>query len=361
MTENTDVTNNEYGIPNDEYEEARKAARAAANGQETEQPAAEAPPANEEVEEAPEPQQEEQPAAAQQAETPADPLSGFPEEFREKVASLLKAKEAESDKYKQKYQSDIGRIDAYQRKYEEARRKSEDAERQLAALKKTPPKSLKEIAPGPRIQEALENDEVLVETLDELRGQIRKELREEFDLEIAKRLAPIDEQRQHAEQERFTQELDRNCENWRDVVFAKDEHGRIVTNEKGAPVFNEGWATFVDSQPLTIRQAILNPTSPDEALWAFEQYQAWGTRMGYFAEPEATQRSESAPLPNADAILKKRQDDLKRNAPPKQNQVPLANAPLIDNPNDEDRVAYLRKKAREALAKNDLSIYRNAR
>jgi hypothetical protein len=358
VSENTEVTNNEYGIPNEEYQEARQAARAAARGEEVEQPAAEAQPATEEVATPEEPQE---PPAAQAAEPPADPLSEFPEDFREKVASLLKAKEAESEKYKQKYQSDIGRIDAYQRKYEEARRKAEDVERQLAALKKTPPKSLKEIAPGPRIKEALETDEVLVETLDEVREQIRKELEEQFTAELDKRLAPIAEHRQHEEQERFTQELDRNCENWRDVVFAKDEHGRIVTNEKGAPVFNEGWATFVDSQPLPIRQAILNPTSPDEALWAFEQYQIWGTRMGYFTDAEETQRSESAPLPNADAILKKRQEDLKRNAPPKQNQIPLANAPLGDNPNDEDRVAYLRKKAREALAKGDLSIYRNAR
>jgi hypothetical protein len=360
VSENTEVTNNEYGIPNDEYEEARQAARAAARGEEVEQSAAEAPPTKEEVE-VPEAQEPQTPAA-QTAETQADPLSDIPEDLREKVASLLKAKEAESEKYKQKYQSDIGRIDAYQRKYEEARRKSEDAERQLAALKKTPTKSLKEIAPGPRIKEALEHDEVLVETLDEVRDQIRKELEEQFTAELDKRLAPIAEHRQHEEQERFTQELDRSCENWRDVVFAKDEHGRIVTNDKGAPVFNEGWATFVDSQPLPIRQAILNPTSPDEALWAFEQYQAWGTRHGYFEQPaEETQRSESAPLPNADAILKKRQEDLKRNAPPRQNQVPLANAPLGDNPNDEDRVAYLRKKAREALAKGDLSIYRNAR
>ena len=364
MSDNKEVSTNEYGIPDADYEKERQAARNAAAGITEEAPVVEEPPA-------PEPEKEPEPPVAQAADTAQgdkpdaekDPLSDFPEDVRERVASLLKAEKAEAEKYKRKYDSDIGRITSYQSKYEEARREKLALEQQIAALKKTPPKSLKEIAPGPRIKEALEQDEVLVETLDELRQQIRKELMEEVSSELTavrkQYIEPLAEQRQREEQERFTRELDTTVDNWREIVYDFRD-GRITVDEKGVPVFSEAWATFIQDQPPAVQEAILNPRRPEDALWALQNYNEWGIRKGYI-QTEETPRSESVPnVPNADAIQKKRQDDLKRSAPPKQTQVPLG-TPVEDQPGNPEWEARMRAKAREAIAKGDLSILTNAR
>lgn len=363
MSDNKEVSTNDYGIPDAEYAAERQAARNAAQGIE-ETPEVETP-ATVEVE-TPEPPATEQAAPVEakveMTEVEKDPLEDFPEELRDRVASLLKAEKAESERYKRKYDSDIGRITSYQTKYEEARREKQEIEKQLAALKKTPPKSLKDLAPGPRIKEALVEDEVLVETLDELRGTIRDEVREEFQAELAqlrKSVEPLNEHRQREEQERFTSELDTKVENWREIVY--DVHdGRITVDDKGMPVFSEAWATYINDQPPKVQEAILNPTRPQEALWALQNYYEWGVRKGYI-QSEETPRSESVTnVPNADAIQKKRQDDLKRSAPPKQTQVPLG-TPVEDQPGDPAWEARMRAKAREAINKGDLSILTNAR
>jgi hypothetical protein len=360
MSDNKEVSTNEYGIPDAEYDKERQAARNAAMGIEPE----EAPPAPEAPQEPEPPVAEEAQAAPAEAEAATavdapDPLADFPEDVREKVASLLKAKETESDRLKHKYESDIGRLNAYQRKYEEARREALEKDKQLAALKKTPPKSLKEIAPGPRIKEALETDEVLVETLDELRQQIRKELQEEFSGELEqfrKQVEPLAEHRQREEQDRFTRELDTQVDNWREVVY-EVQNGRITVDENGTPVFSQAWATFLNDQPPRVQEAILHPSTPDDALWALNAYNEWGVRKGYIQ----TQSSESVPnVPNADAIQRKRQEDLKRHAPPKASAMPLGtNTP--DDPSDPKWEERMRKLAREAAAKRDPSILLNAR
>lgn len=356
---------NEFGIPEDDMSAARAEARALAQGKEVKAPEETTPP---EAPETPEKaESEEQQTEPQKAERPRNadgtfapkaapeeqkkgPLDEFPEEVREKVASLLKQDRQHREK------SDAGRLTAYQSKYEEASRKAAQLEAEIAALKKAPPKSLKDISP--RFKELAEIDEEQVETLEELRKRIREEVQTEL-AEYKKQMQAPEIERQHMEQvrqqEEFVRTMDSQCENWREIVFQTGEDGRVVVDKKNMPVFSEQWAHFVESKPPYLRDALVNIQSPDQALWAIQEHAEWLKSNGLIPE-----EAKPAPIADADKILQKRQDDLKKVAPQKSNQIPLSQAPS-ENINDESHEKELRRLAREAIKKGDPSIYKNAR
>jgi len=358
---------NEFGIPEDEMADARAEARALAQGKEPpekKEPEEQAPPeaADEQKasEEQPtEPQKQERArnpdgtfakAAPEEQQQKKGPLEEFPEEVREKVASLLKQDRQHREK------SDSGRLAAYQSKYEEERRKAAQLEQEIAALKKAPPKSLKEISP--RFKELAEVDEDTVETFEEFRKRMRDEILAELD-EHKKAIQAPEIERQQMEQarqqEEFVRTMDSKCENWREIVFQTGDDGRLVTDKNGNPLFSSQWDHFVKDTPPWERDALVNIQSPDQALWAIAKHTEWLRENGFVQE-------ETPPPVNADAdkILQKRQDDLKKVAPQKSNQIPLSQAPSEDI-SDEATEMRLRKLARESLRKNDPSIYKNAR
>lgn len=353
---------NEFGIPEDDMSAARAEARALAQGkeikpEETPPPEATETPEKAETEEQPEPQKTERArdangkfVKAASEEQKKGPLDEFPEEVREKVASLLKQDRQHRDK------SDAGRLTAYQSKYEEASRKAAELEAEIAALKKAPPKSLKELSP--RFKELAEVDEEQVETLEELRKRIREEVQTEL-AEYKKQMQAPEIERQHMEQakqqEEFVRTMDSQCENWREIVFQTGEDGRVAVDKKGTPVFSEQWAHFVESKPPYLRDALINIQSPDQAIWAIQEHADWLKANGLIAE-----EAKPAAIADADKILQKRQDDLKKVTPQKSNQIPLSQAPS-ENINDESHEKELRRLAREAIKKNDPSIYKNAR
>lgn len=358
MIEDKDVSTNEYGIPDAEYAAERKAARDAASGVEVAEVETETPEIK--------PTEDKPRSAETQKEAvvvePAadDPFASLPEDVRAKVQERLQAAQSESEKYKKKYDSDIGRINAYQTKYEEASRKSAALEQQLAALNKPAPKTLRESATSPLLMSASEADPALVDTLDELRSTIRQEFQQEFDSKLQAVVAPLYESRHQEAQSQFTRELDSSYSNWREVVYAKDDDGRIRTDQNGTPVFSEAWAHYVSDQPPSIANAIVNVANPSEAIWAIENYAQWAQKQGH-ATADVEQEAAAAPqIPNADAIQNKRQNDLKRGTPPTSHQVPLTTVE-VDKPDDERWVAKMRKLARESLDKNDPSIFTNAR
>lgn len=358
---------NEFGIPEDDMSAARAEARALAQGkevatkpEEVTPPEATETPEKVETEEQTEPQKGGRarnadgtfaPKAAPE-EQKKGPLDEFPEEVREKVASLLKQDRQHREK------SDSGRLAAYQSKYEEERRRAAQLEQEIAALKKTPPKSLKEISP--RFKELAEIDEDTVETLEELRKRIREEVQAELE-EHKKALQAPELERQQMEQirqqEEFVKTMDSQCENWREIVYQTGDDGRVVVGKNGIPVFSNQWEHFVNDQPPYLRNLLVDVQSPDQALWAITKHNEWLRENGYIQDD-----TPASPTPNADAdkILQKRQDDLKKVAPQKSNQIPLSQAPS-DDISDEATEMRLRKLAREALRKNDPSIYKNAR
>lgn len=361
---------NEFGIPEDDMAEARAQARALAQGkevpeqkkepEETTQPeAADEQKTSEEQPEEPQKQARQRnpdgtfaKAAPEAQQQKKGPLDEFPEEVREKVASLLKQDRQHREK------SDSGRLAAYQSKYEEERRRAAQLEQEIAALKKAPPKSLKEISP--RFKELAEIDEDTVETLEELRKRIREEVQAELE-EHKKALQAPELERQQMEQirqqEEFVKTMDSQCENWREIVYQTDDDGRVVVGKNGVPAFSKQWEHFVNDQPPYLRNLLVDVQSPDQALWAITKHNEWLRENGYIQDD-----TPATPTPNADAdkILQKRQDDLKKVAPQKSNQIPLSQAPS-DDISDEATEMRLRKLAREALRKNDPSIYKNAR
>lgn len=344
---------NEYGMTDAEYEVERKAARAAVRGE---------APTEEKVEQ----QEEKKEPAVVETQLPAkeevetqdvDPLTYVPEEHREKIASLLKVERERASAAEHRAKSDQGRQEAYQRKYEEARRAQAELEAKVAAQSKTPPKSLQELSP--RFKEIAEEDENLVATFEDVREQIRKEMREEMETRIKAATQPLydreqQEAQRHQEQAQndFTRTLDEKVGNWREVVYAFDEHGKIKTDDKGVPVFSDSWAHFIQDQPPAFQAAYVNPQTTADALRAFEDYSSWGTKNGYF-EPE---KEPEAKLPNADAIKEKRNNDLKKVAPPKTTSVPLQQTQSMDL-SDPVVEARERRLAREAIAKGDPSIF----
>ena len=282
---------NEFGIPEDEMAKARAEARALAQGKEVKEPEeptqpeaaeAEQQPASEEQTE--EPQKQERARnpdgtfakAAPSGQQKKSPLDEIPEEYREKVASLLKQDRQHREK------SDAGRLTAFQSKYEEERRRAAQLEQELAALKKTPPKSLKEISP--RFKELAEIDEDQVETFEEFRKRMRDELLAELE-EHKKAIQQPEIERQQQEQARavedFNKTMDSQCENWREIVFTTDDTGRVAVDKSGLPQFSEQWMHFVNDQPPYLRDALMNIQSPDQGLWAINEHVKWLKENGY--------------------------------------------------------------------------------
>lgn len=372
MSDNKDVVStNEYGLSDEEYAKERKAARAQARNphaldlevtpiKETPQPSATETAETVVVETEAKPEAE-KPAKAEE-KTPVvevvqqeDPLKDLPDEWKEKVASQLKAAKDDSEYHKKRYDSDIGRINAYQSKYEEARRALAQKEAEIAALKKTPPKSLKE-SDNPKIKEALEaGDEHTVEMLDEVAATLRKEMEAELAAhrkQLQERDSFEAETRQRQAVDEFNRTLTEHVSNWHEVVYQVDDSGRLVLDEKTKqPIFNEGWATYVLDQPPSVQNAIVSVTNAADAIWAIDNYAEWLKRKGHV-------KDEPTPvtIPNADAIQAKRDADLRRKAPPAGHQVALTPSPTVDldDPNTE---AKFRRLAREAIKKGDPSIY----
>lgn len=370
MSDTNKEVGNEYGMSEEEYAKERKAIRASLkNGTDLEvtpivdqgtaqQPAAEAAAAEEVEEES----KDKGAAEIVETETPEtkkeeDPLAGLPDEWKEKVASQLKAAKDESEYQKKRYTSDIGRINAYQSKYEEIRRELEAKQAEIAALKKAPPKALKELN-SPRIKQALESgEEDLVELMEETRNATRLEMQEEIkalEARLQQQLTPIHEQRQDQAVQEFDRKLSDRWQNWREVVYQTD-NGRVAVDADNNPIFSEGWATYINDQPSGVRQAITNVTSAEDAIWAIENYERWLKQKGYVTD-EAEEKTPAATIPNAEAIQKKREADLRRKAPPTGKQVALQPTPTLDM-NNEDMIKKARALARKAIQANDPSIY----
>lgn len=351
----TEASTNEYQIADREYADERQAARALARGTPPEEAKPEVIPVEEEVKEP----VVEVPVVK---EEPVDPLAKVPEDIRAEIAALLKAQKDEAEKLRHKIVSDDGRVSAYQKRYEDAQKEAAELKAAIAAKSKEAPKSLKDATTG-RLKEAAEVDPALVETLDEVVSRMREEnekalaaLREE--LNSATR--PLVEARQVEEVSRFTTGMDTEYPNWRDIVYAKDETGKLATQktEKGeVPLFSDQWAHFISDQPARVQEAIINIGSLDEARWAMKQHIKWLDENG-FGKVDDEEAPAQVNIPNADAIQKKRDADLKKNAPPKTNQIPLA-VVTPDNPTDDAAERRLRLKAREAIRKNNPSLYTN--
>lgn len=362
---NTEVQRDEFGFTEDEYAKERRAARALATGgevkeeqeqakvEEQEPPASEAAPTEAAQESSTNPAA--QPAAEAPQATQDDPLAVLPEDVRQKVSALLEAEKEQVKKLQKKYDSDIGRINAYQSKYEESRRQLAELQSQLTAANKAPPKSLKESAPNSaRLREYAEADPALLEMLDEALALKERELEERFNQRIASVAEPLYEARHVEQQRKFNETLDSKYSNWRETVYAVTDNG-IATDDKGRPMFSPAWAQYINDQPPSVQQAIVNVNSPEEAIWALDHYVEWGTRKGLFAPAaENAPQSQTTPnnpvIPNADAIAKKRQEDLKKPAPGRQSQVPLATF-QNDDLSNEDVETRLRLEIREALRK----------
>lgn len=301
------------------------------------------------------------PAVEQPASTEnPDPLSYIPEEHRGKYASKLQELEAQVRAAQKRYDSDIGRINAYQSKYEEARREAEALQAKLAASQKTPPKPLRDLSE--RFRERAEVDDIFVDDLEEFRSKIREETLAEADARLNARLAPF-EQRQQLEAQRhqeeavetFNRTLDEKYPNWREIVYAHDDNGKVRVNKDGQPEFSQQWAHFLRDQPANLRNAYMNVGSAEEAIRAIEDHDQWGIKNGYF-----TQSDESTTIPNADKIQEKRQADLKKSPPNKASNVPLQVRQTEDLNNPED-VNRLRAKFRKAIREGDTSVLRNTR
>ena len=362
----TPVTN-EYGMSDADYARERKAARAAVRS-------GEAPVETKTTEAEPQPSTETADTTTATQETVVDDtkqdtkataevveeavpdfLKDIPDDIREKVASQLKAAKDESEYHKKRYDSDIGRINAYQSKYEESRRALAQKEAELAALKKAPPKPLKELE-DPRIKQALEaGDESSVELMEALRESLRKEfesalkardqIRERQDMEVQSR-------QQLEAADAFNRTLSDRWDNWREVVFKADDKGALVLGEDKQPQFNEGWLQYAYDQPPALRNAILSAESPEDAIWAIDNYEKWLRDKGIVKE-----NTPQAVIPNADAIQKKRDADLQRKSPPAGHQVALAPNPTVDIDSDEGLQKRARQLARKAIKENDPSIY----
>lgn len=360
---NTDVPQNEYGFAEDEYAKERQAARALASGTESpvEAQKEEVPPPETEAAPAPEAQPEalttETAAhpAAEAPQTPADPLASLPEDVRSQVSALINAEKEQAKKLQKKYDSDIGRVNAYQSKYEETRRKLAELEAKLAASDKTPPKSLKESASSPRLREMFDADPALAEIFDEAFAQKERELEERFNQRLASVVEPLYDVRRHEAERQFTDTLDSRYSNWRETVYATDENG-IVRDANGQPTFSAAWAQYIREQPPSIQQAIVNVNSAHEAVWALDNYAHWAASKGVGETADQAQQTPSnAVIPNADAIAEKRQKDLKKPNTGRPSQVPLATFQSEDLSNEQDE-RRLRLRIRESLAKGDPSL-----
>lgn len=368
------VVSNEYGIPDTDYAKERKAMRAFVQkgtdlpdeSAKTDETVVEKKDQQEAVDETAETvdsksddvtQDTSKETKKDEVEEEDDPLADLPEDWKEKVASQLKAAKAESEKYKKKYDSDIGRINAYQSKYEESRRALIEKEQELAALKKTPPKALKDLD-SPRIKQALETgEEGFVELMEEARAQTRKEMEAElsaFKAQVAAQLNPLYEQRQHSVVDDFNRKLNERWDNWHQVVYEVDEKGNLLLDDQKQPKFNEGWQEYVLDQPPAVRAAIEAPQTAADAIWAIENYNDWLRRNGHIKDDTAA--GNSVTIPNADAIQKKREADLRRKAPPAGHQPGLQASPTLDL-TDEATEKKLRLLARKAVKANDPSIY----
>lgn len=362
---NTDV-HNDYGFADDEYANERKAARALAGGNE---PPASLDASTEEVPQpepdaapTPEAKPEESktepaaPATAEAPQTTVDPLASLPEDVRSQVSALINAEKEQAKKLQKKYDSDIGRVNAYQSKYEETRRKLAELEAKLAASDKTPPKSLKESAKSPRLREMFDADPALAEVFDEAFAQKERELEERFNQRLASVAEPLYEARRHEAERQFTETLDSRYSNWRETVYATDESG-IVRDANGQPTFSAAWAQYIREQPPSIQQAIVNVNSAHEAVWALDNYANWAASKGAAgaAAEQAQQTPGNAVIPNADAIAEKRQKDLKKPNTGRPSQVPLATFQQEDLSDERTERRY-RQQIREALAKGDPSL-----
>lgn len=354
--EDTGPSTNAYGVSDQELADARSEAKKLIQGDDAPEEAAKPEPT-----EQPAPEKKEKVEKVAQTEEP-DLLSYVPEEHREKIAQALKASQEQIKREQKKYASDIGRVAAYQKQVEDARREAADAKAELAAKNRVPPKKLSEISE--RFKEVQEVDPELGNSFEELREQIRQEMQSEMDERFQRELSPLQQERQYQHQaqadharDEFTKTLDDNVSNWREIVYSHDEDGNIQHNEAGVPLFSRQWAEFIQDQPPAFQKAYTNVSNADDALRAIEDHVQWGVRKGFFPAQE-TERSGT--IPNADAIANKRSNDLKRVSVPSGVKIPLQ-AGRDDTDESPDAIQRLRALARKALKEGDPSIYKNQR
>jgi len=295
----------------------------------------------------------------EQPQVEDDPLSflnDFPEDIKEKIKGklepiALKAKRAEV--LEQQRRSEYGRVAAYQGKYEQERRKREALELRLTAPQSTQPPNRAAITPNQSSQEYLDSPEFkelkevdprTAKAIEDKLKQTEQALLGNVNKLIDDRLQPVQAQQQHferlKEQEIRARELsilDNEAPNWREVVYQiNPTTGQPVIQQNGKPAFSAHWMAFANSQPSNFRTAVLDPSTPEDALASFELYSRWHSDP---QQPWNAQTTDYAQTNEADRIAQKRQQDLKR-ITPRTSRTPSVQATGDDTPDMSNVAAY---------------------
>ncbi len=294
-------TTDDFDAAFDAYAEGREPEDVASEEQESnaaeetksEADEAEADVSAEQEEDAQETEGENTQETGEESASEADELQGG------EKASDKKQDDTKDDYWKHRYESDIGRVNAYQRKADDAARQVEELRNELDKVKAQPP------------EKAAESDEKEVSGVD-IEGINLDEVKE-FSPEIH---AVLVQQQQNAQQAQerlntLTNQLKETQQALQERVV--DDHLAAITAAHpnvselvNAPEFID----WLEKQPPAMKQ-IHQDGSTQDVIWMFDQYKAFSSNDSDKAKAEAAQlkRNErlkkSATIPNRQPATQK--------------------------------------------------------
>lgn len=240
-------------------------------------------------------------------------IESLPDDVKQKVLDVVK----ERDTFAQRDNRLRGQVSALDRIAKQERLARAELEKKLASNPAPSPPSTE--LPQ-ELKELAETDPALAKALEVQAKLVEQRIRAELDQKIESSVAPIHQFREQEEQQHIVEELDRQAPGWQAIVFNQDEHGNPKFNE-----YSPHWQTFVQSLPVRLQQVAMEPKSLEDAMWSFKEYQNFADAYNAQYKP---QENPVANTSQADAIQKKREQDLKRTPVKTPTNLPIPSGEL---------------------------------
>lgn len=242
--------------------------------------------------------------APTEGETKPEPVEDNPLAFVESLDEKSKAQVLriieEKNQLAQRDARLRGQVSALDRNLKQERLQRAEYEKKLASQPVNPPKSEAPQKLKDYEQALAEQDPNFKEYLEWRIADEAQRIRESTDQKIQSQIAPIHEFREQEVQQKIVEELDKSFAGWQEIVFQKDETGNVQFDK-----YSPHWEMFGQSLSPSFREVVMAPKTLEDAVESFRLYEEFASKWNsqYAAKQDTSQ---------ADAIAKKREQDLKK-------------------------------------------------
>lgn len=273
-------------------------------------------------------------------------LNALPEEDRKKVREKLEQTEARAKDYEHRFRSVNGR-------YTHANKRLQELEQRLNhPVQKKEEKSLRDLEPVKKLAEN-ESDALYVESLEAVREQLRNEFREE----LGSVVNPLVNDRFEEQRNQFHHVMNSNRPGWQEEIMLLNENGEPQFDKDGHPIHTDEFYEFLSYQHPNLVPVMMAPKTIEDAFYTFQALDAWRQQTGRQPVNQTAHVPQSTHEENkADAIQRKRQEDLKKTSI--KTTAPVIKTAPQDDPSDPKWVQRQFELARKAIKAGNPKLYK---